>query len=160
MSQLVIGVDPGPSTGIAWTTGPDGNGSWRVHALQCDFGSAQLLLQMLVQQALCPQDVTVQAEKFETGNRAGAKGKNAGITREAFQVARMAAEAYGARFFEEKAADAKPWATDKRLEKTGFPMALGAHARDAGRHMLRAAVWRCGMPDPLIRRTRKDTGDE
>lgn len=152
---IAIGLDPGPHTGIAWLEGVTPEGKWLVHALQCDHEAVPFILDSLfLRKALDPARVAFQAEKFETGNRAGAKGEAADITRAVFHEARLAAERHGARFYYETAHEAKAYAHDKRLLKIRFPMEVGAHGRDGGRHLMRVSVMHCGVPDPLIRRAR------
>jgi hypothetical protein len=61
------------------------------------------------------------------------------------------AERAGAKVVLRPAAEVKPWATDKRLEKIGFPLAPKLKdARDAGRHMLFGAVKSGRADDPLL----------
>lgn len=150
--RLVIGLDPGPSTGIAWVTGIALTGRWEAHALQCDAGAAMLALAAVIASAAAPGDVLVQGEAFVTGNRAGAKGRGADAARDVLADARQLCERHGARMRLEPALNVMHWSSDKRLEKAGFPMGSKfLDARAAGRHMMHAARWHGGYPDPLIR---------
>lgn len=144
------GIDAGPSTGIAvLTVNPRGEFEWAVMQVN---GELALSAISWVYDLFCPAAVGV--EKFVVSNRAGTKGKDAEITR------RIATHAYEAAYairreppsmsFYRMAAEIKPWATDKRLEKTGFPMGTKfKDARDAGRHALYCACRDGKVRDPL-----------
>ena len=150
--RLVIGLDPGPSTGIAWAAGISPAGQWLAHALQCDAGAAMLALAAVIATAGPPGDVLVQGEAFIAGNRAGAKGRGADTARDVLADARRLCERQGARMRLEPALNVMHWSSDRRLEKAGFPMGSKFRdARAAGRHMLYCARWHGGYPDPLIR---------
>jgi hypothetical protein len=148
--KVYMGVDPGPSTGIVLLiVHPDG--AWMWHVFQVDGNTAFWLIQQLYE-SFSPRVVAIEA--FVPSNRAGTNGRDAELTR------RIADHAYqlvsGIRRNppsvprKRKAAEVKPWANDKRLEKAGFP--LGAKfkdARDAGRQAMFAAVRDGKERDPL-----------
>lgn len=145
-----MGVDPGPSAGVVLLiVGSDG--SWTWHVFQVDGNTAFWLIDVLYRE-YCPRLVAI--EKFEPSSRAGGTGEDAQLTR------RIADHAYTLVSAIKRnppavprmrtAGQVKPWATDRRLAKAGFP--LGAKfrdARDAGRHVMYAAVLDGKERDPL-----------
>jgi hypothetical protein len=146
-----VGIDAGPSTGVVVLSVELRSYEWSV--FQCN-GEAAFWLIQTIYDRFCPRMVAI--EKFIPSNRAGGTGKDAELTRRiahfasdtAISIRRNPATFVRAR----SAAEVKPWATDKRLEKSGFP--LGAKfkdARDAGRHALFAAVQDGKETDPLAR---------
>lgn len=145
-----MGVDPGITCGIAWATWGPFSG-WSVRAASCDLDAMlEVLGWRLRDWQRDGVPVTLQGEKFETGNRPGAKGRDADCTRRGLEYVLSTARDFGATFVTARAADVKPWATDKRLAAIGFPLAPKLRdARDAGRHMLYAAVRSGRAPDPL-----------
>lgn len=156
-----LGADPGPTCGIAiayW------DGCWgHPGAYQCDADSAPALLDWLAalntEPAVIGDAITVRAqvEEFRAGTGAGARGKNAAATRELVEELKAVLAARGVPCAVRPAATAKPWATDKRLERAGLlevTAGMVSHARDAMRHMLFCAVHDGGVPDPLSRRAR------
>lgn len=145
-----MGIDPGPSTGIALLAVSE-SGDWTWHVFQVDGNTAFWLISILYEY-YCPRVVGV--EKFEPGNRAGSTGENAQLTRRiadhAYTLVAAIKRAPAAVPRMRKAAEVKPWATDRRLDEAGFP--LGAKfkdARDAGRHAMFAAVRDGKERDPL-----------
>ena len=150
MPDYYMGVDPGPSTGIALFSIEDLDSGWDV--FQCEGGSAFWLL-LKIYEDYCPRVVAV--EEFIPSNKAGGKGANAGLTRRLAEYAVSSAKANVKRSpavftVYRRAADVKPWATDKRLAKADFPWGVKfKDARDAGRHALYAAVRDGKERDPL-----------
>lgn len=145
-----MGVDPGPSTGIAlWNIG-DLEAGWSV--FQCDGNSAAWLIDTIYR-TFCPRAVSV--EQFVPSNRAGNTGADAALTRflasHAVSSARANIKRSPAVFVvERRAVDVKLWATDKRLKTTDFPWGNKfKDARDAGRHALFMAVRDGHERDPL-----------
>lgn len=145
-----MGIDPGPSTGIA---------VYHTHekvpwsAFQCDGESALWLINSLL---VSWQPSVVAIEEFEVRNNGGTTGKDAELTRRLIHFAQERAHAANTiatirnTVVTRKPGLVKPWATDKRLAMTGFP--LGAKfkdARDAARHALYAAVRDGRERDPL-----------
>lgn len=145
-SRVYIGVDPGPSTGIVVLVFDEAGTEWYV--FQCNGDAAIYLLGFLCQKYV-PRAVSYEA--FVPGNRAGNKGKDADETRRIAGQVEIAVAVVPAGFtIARKAADVKPWATDKRLEKLKFPMgAKFKDARDAARHALYCAVRDGKESDPL-----------
>lgn len=154
----VLGVDPGPTSGIAIAYWDDE--SWMYPgAYQCDASSAPALVGWLASlhgSATRPavRAVRGQVEEFRPGTGAGARGANATVTRTAVDELKAVLESYRVTVATRPAAMVKPWATDERLKKAGlFPVCRGqGHATDAMRHLLYRAVRDCGVPDPLSRR--------
>lgn len=147
-----LGEDPGPSTGIALLNLEDGcSPEWTVFQVN-GFGANWLLAELC--RTYAPR--AVEYEEFVVSNRAGTKGKAAQETRiiaanvsgialsncrrvpPVFVVARRATDVFG-------------WATDKRLEMSGFPWGPKfKDARAAGKHALYCAVRDGKEHDPLV----------
>lgn len=149
-----IGVDPGVTCGISWGTydtrlSPE-KPVWQVSAASCDDVAMRDILAWRLRewQGLF---VIVQAERFVTGNKPGTKGANADATRAGVHTVSETVKRFkSATFVTQSASDVKSWATDKRLAAIGFPLAPKMRdARDAGRHMLFAAVRSGRARDPL-----------
>ena len=144
-----MGVDGGPSTGAALLViEPDGTRKWMV--FQCDGNSAFWLIQDLYSQ-FCPRVVGIEA--FVESNKRNS-AEDAELTRKITEHAYMLVAGIKRRPVavprKRRATDVKPWATDKRLEKAGFPLGRKfLDARDAGRHALYAAVYDGKERDPL-----------
>lgn len=150
IKKTYMGIDPGPSTGIVLLFVHD-DGYWEWMVFQVDSNAAYWLIQEIYAR-FCPCLVAI--EKFIPMNKGGTAGKDAETTRRiaehSYQLVPTIKRVPAAQARLRKAADVKPWATDKRLEKAGFP--LGAKfkdARDAGRHVLYAAVLDGKERDPL-----------
>lgn len=145
MKSSYIGCDPGPSTGIVVLVFDDVGVEWYV--FQCNSDAAIYLLGFLCQK-YAPRCVSYEA--FVPSNRAGNKGKDADTTRRIALQVEVTTAICDSYSVARKAADVKPWATDKRLEKLKFPMgAKFKDARDAARHALYAAVRDGKERDPL-----------
>ena len=147
--NVYLGIDPGPTTGLAMAYW-DGD-SWAYPgAYQCDAGSAVALLGwMLAANRLLP--VRAQVEEFRAGTGAGARGTAASVTRTLVDKLVTVLRESGAAHHVRPAATAKPWSTDKRLERAGLLACCHGmpHAADAFRHLLFCAVHDGGVPDPL-----------
>lgn len=152
---LVIGVDPGGTTGISVVRYTPEEGYDHRAWSASDLGPADL--------AVClggfvthhaPGGLEgpwwIAAERFVVSRRAGrsataAAGERARATLGALEAA------YPGRVKLANASAAKGWATDDRLKRAGLwstgPRA--AHTRDAARHALRFHVVHLGNPDPL-----------
>ncbi len=149
----VIGVDPGPTPGVAALSFTHGKVT-NAQALQCSANMAVgLVVHLLV--GAQPARIVLAVERFVVGPRAARSSTaRAGvITRQLIGALQAAAEAYGVLVRLRSAADVKPWATDARLRAAGLlEVCTGMpHARDAARHALFTAVHDAGLPDPLIR---------
>lgn len=143
---MIIGVDPGGVSGVALLP-QDGEPL----AYQCCAAATYGLVVMLAEASDSPEHVVFAGEKFVPGTGAGARRKPAGTTR---GVIGDLNDLGGWHW--RSAAEVKPWATDKRIERAGLAALTAAlpHARDAFRHALFCAVHDLGWPDPLSRRPR------
>lgn len=151
---VVVGVDPGPVTGLA-VIGPH----TRHEVAQCSPGAVVALIGALVGEL--PEDVPVliAVERFVVGPRAARSatptaGRIArGVVEDVARAFKPCSAPTGTRVIERSAVDVKPWATDLRLAAAGLldPTKGMPHARDACRHALYAAVRDGGLPDPLSR---------
>jgi hypothetical protein len=149
----IIGVDPGPTTGIAilhWSPAArDGDKPgviWRGY--QCDADSASGLLVMM----LNLEDVwhAGEIEHFVHGNL-----PNSPTTVRLENELAEAAEDCGLKLARCPMATVKPWASDKRMTAAGAWATIPAKmvdARAASRHCLYRAVNGGGVPDPLSRK--------
>ncbi len=121
---------------------------WKIFAFQCNADAVEDLLRWLFRE-FCPNGAAV--EQFVTSNKAGSKGKNSDITRMLVTIVQMLCQEYAVPLIRHRACDVKPWSSDKRLLRIGFPVgAKFKDARDAGRHGLYAAVHHGRLPDPLL----------
>lgn len=153
MSALVIGVDPGLTTGVfAVEFDDDGqqDGSRiavQVHGSEGVVPTVQTLLgrRPLHEHLLAVEQFVVSARASKSATPHAGR-----ITRAL--IAEL--EDVGVPLFTRNASMVKTWATDKRLEAAGLLASTKGmgHARDASRHALYAAV-RCGYTaDPLSRK--------
>lgn len=163
MITRVIGIDPGPLTGMVVLRFDDEQ-HWRrsVDVVQCSAGVAPALFDALLMAHAEPETTTIAIERFVVGNRAArSKSASAGkITRSLITElrGRAAAADMRGRWLERSASEVKPWASDERLAAAGLLDATRGmtHARDAARHALFAAVRDAGLPDPLSRERQRD----
>lgn len=170
MITSVIGIDPGPTTGICLMEfiGPDYPlPEHNITLFQASSGNALRLLEAYLRVYYQDARVTrrfAQVEKFITGNSAGTRSGDADLTR---QYVMKFAELLGACGYSVKirpAADMKPWATPRRLQAAGVMAALGVkpkagllpkvpdsmrHAGDGAGHCLFAACRDAQIKDPL-----------
>jgi hypothetical protein len=159
----VIGLDPGPTTGMAFLdyrglvlpgrTAPQWDLVGRT-SLQVDGESAQIVLEAMISKYYSDPNVVgaryAGVENFITGNSAGTKGKNADVTRQLVMQLTEHLQIWGYSVQIRKAADVKPWATDRRLQSIGMlGPAEQKHANDGVRHALFAAKADAKMRDPL-----------
>lgn len=147
----IIGVDPGPATGLVTLHWPKGVITWppEIHAYQCDAASAPLLLVMLLQ---THRNWVGQMEHFVHGNL-----PNSPITVALENELADVAENWGLRLARRPMATVKPWASEKRLAAAGLIKAVPAKmvdARAAGRHAVYCAVNGAHLPDPLSKGAR------
>lgn len=156
MSVFVIGVDPGPTTGVTAFHISDGYLLPPPHVIQCDHGTAHLVVQaLLLLRHPWEARVVLAVERFVVRGRAARSGTVAAgeITRNLIGALQATAHDHGARVIQRAAGEVKPWATDARLTAAGLltPTKGMGHARDAARHALYAAVRDASLPDPLSR---------
>lgn len=149
----VIGVDPGPSTGIAFLDYV-GDQLTGFMSIQIDGKSAVPCLEAILARYYSnPSTIQMrlaQVEAFITGKSAGTKGEDAEVTRQlAFNIAeRLQMWGYSVQL--RKKADVSTWASDKRLKASGLLRPPeNRHANDASRHGLFVAVHDGYKPDPL-----------
>jgi hypothetical protein len=156
VNAVIVGVDPGPTTGIAalYTARFQ-----PARIVQCDARTAPLILAGLMHQ-WAPETarIVLAIEKFVVRQRAG-RSSSAGagqVTRDLVGELTAMAGQFGAVLVRRAAAEVKPWALDERLAAAELlaPTKGMPHARDAARHTLFAAVRDCGMPDPLSAKAR------
>lgn len=161
MSALLIGVDPGLTTGLFSIELFGGGMTSDPIAAQVRGAHGVLPYVRALAEQAGPGDAVVFAiEAFVVGRRAGAAGTpEAGrITRalitELQDLAVSACNGSRAQLFTRTAALVKPWATDKRLDAADWRETCKGmhHAADAARQALYAAVHSGLMPDPLSSR--------
>lgn len=156
---LVIGVDPGMTTGVAAFGIGFGTAITRPRALQCSHDWAlELVERELAEAELQDLPRVLAVERFVIRARAARSATPVAgeITRKLIGDIQTLGERHGARTVLHSAADVKPWGTDRRLDAAGLlaPCVGMGHARDAARHALFSAVQTAGLPDPLTLRTR------
>lgn len=157
MDKWIIGVDPGPTTGIV-ALRPVGVPL----IIQTNAAAAILVVESLIRQANDEprrQPVLLAVEKFVIGRASMRAGQHGEVTRDL--IGRLEAVArivhvgvqIHQEFVQRSASEVKPWATDLRLAAAGLvePTKGMNHARDAGRHALFAAVRAGLLVDPLSR---------
>ncbi len=152
----VIGCDPGAVAGLALAYY---DGSWgHPAAYQCDAASAPALLDWLIglntEPGIIGDAITVRVgiEEFRPGLGAGARGKNASLTRGLVEELKLVSASRGITALVRPATDVKTWGTDARLKKAGLldvTAGMPDHSRDACRVLLFTAVMTGGVPDPL-----------
>lgn len=158
----VIGIDPGPTTGMVllrFNDGPFGIS----HVVQCNHGIAPALLEAML--AIDPTTPTIVGiERFVIGRKSMRSGPHGEVTRDLIGAMQEIWEEHdstsdgrlGGRWFVRSASQVKAWATDARLDAIGLlanTKGMG-HARDGARHALFAAVHDGKIPDPLSKRAR------
>lgn len=154
--HVVIGVDPGVTSGVALLV-------WRKVGPDVTFAGAEFVqvshdltvpvVELLI--GMHRDHMTYLAvERFVVGRASMRAGKAGEITR------RLVGQLSNGRVPSERlslrsASEVKPWATDARLDAAGLlaPTKGMPHARDAARHALVAS--RAFAPDPLSRTFRK-----
>lgn len=149
-AQLIIGVDPGVTTGIfAVTFLASGALKRPPVALQVHHANAVETVHELLQSIDYLTEPLLAIEGFVVSGRASrsSSAHAAKITQEL--IGQLMAR--HVRTVIRPAATVKPWATDKRLEAAGLLAATEGmrHARDAARHALYAAVHQGVARDPL-----------
>lgn len=152
MITSVVGIDPGPSTGISLLDYYEDRLTGSTH-IQVDSKSAAGVLTAILDSYYGESHKGkrfAQVEAFITGQSAGTKGNPAEVTRQlAFQLAEVL-QLRGYHTEMRKAADVKLWASDKRLKAAGLLRPPeNRHANDASRHALFCAVHDAFRPDPL-----------
>ena len=156
MTALVVGVDPGQTTGLfaveLYGTGPRGDLYSEPIAAQVAGPGVLPILGALLDRCGDAR-LIVAVETFVVGPRA-ARSSTAGagaLARALVAEILALARTRGADIAARPAAAVKPWATDKRLAAAGWADACKGmgHARDAARHALFTAVHAGLLRDPL-----------
>lgn len=149
--SLVIGVDPGGTTGIAAVEYTPEQG-YRLRDHRGEKLEPADAVGWVTQWTLHVGDGPwwIAAERFVVNRRAG-RSATAAAGERARDILGALEAAFPRRVKLANAAAAKLWATDVRLHAAGLwstgPRA--AHTRDAARHALRFHVANLGNPDPL-----------
>lgn len=158
----VIGVDPGPTTGMVLLRFHTDRPFGVAHVVQCNHGVAPALFEALLR--IDPATPTIVGiERFVVGRKSMRSGAHGEITRDLIGTMQEIWEEHdstkngrlGGRWFVRSASQVKTWATDARLDAIGLldnTKGMG-HARDGGRHALFAAVHDGKIPDPLSKRS-------
>lgn len=139
-------MDPGGTTGVALVVfGDDGRYHLELHGgLK---GSAEDVLRTLA--PISGTSIPVAVERFVVSRRAG-RSASSGAADKARNIIGGLVSGNAGRVHLATAAEAKAWATNKRLDAAGLAPTDGLpHSRDACRHALYTLVkfYRC--PDPL-----------
>lgn len=160
MDKWIIGVDPGPTTGIV-VLRPDGEPL----IIQVNAAAAVFVVESLFELANSwpnRKPVLLAVEKFVIGRASMRAGRHGELTRELIGRLEHCAKVIhgddfipnlGNQFVQRSASEVKTWATDLRLAAAGLvePTKGMNHARDAGRHAIFAAVRAGLLVDPLSR---------
>jgi hypothetical protein len=150
---IVIGIDPGPTTGIVelkWSD--DAQAFTRKRIAQCNSPAAlAVVAAFILEHDTAPTFLAI--EKFVDGRRSGRGNSpvSGRVTRDVIAALTLEYTDYPLTTVElRSASEVKPWANDERLHRVGLWSATKGmtHARDAARHALFAAV-KHGVPDPL-----------
>lgn len=152
--MIVLGIDPGKTTGIALIGGPDG-----VPVLLQSSREGVLTAVWALVERCRDQGEPVNAlavERFVSGPRSGKLATPAGATTARMVIADLltfAQDVAEVPVHLRSAGEVKPWATDARLKAAGIEHRGMPHALDAARHALYCMVRDFGRPDPLSRRS-------
>jgi hypothetical protein len=154
--SLVIGVDPGGTTGLAAVEYTEEHGYRLVAHLGVPYIAAEVVAHIAGWQVelgpLARTDVWwIAAERFVVGRRAGRSSSAAAGQRARDSLGALEA-AFPGRVKLRNAGQAKAWAVDRRVEAAGLMPTQGRpHTTDAVRHALMFHVANLGNPDPLSR---------
>jgi hypothetical protein len=148
--SLVLGIDPGGTTGLAAVEHTPEHGYRLLAHLGVPYLPIEVVAHLESWAGEFGTDVWwIAAERFVVSRRAGrsstaAAGERARATLGALEAA------FPGRVKLRNAAAAKGWATDARLKAAGLWPAQGRpHTTDAARHALYFHVVNLGNPDPL-----------
>lgn len=154
MTLIVVGVDPGPTTGIVelicegLTCAPG-------RIVQCNGSAAVCVLDAIVSPGCVAERelTTIAVERFvhsRYGGKAPGQATQYLINHIDSRYRPLAYVSVVVR----SASAVKPWANDERLERVGLWRTTKGmlHARDAARHALFTAVRDHGVLDPLSTR--------
>lgn len=158
--RLVIGIDPGPTPGMAALWFREGH----YHAAdagltfaQCDVVTCLDIIECWVNTSeLDTKEVLVATEKFVVSGRTGrsATAQAGTITRAVLTSVEDEICRQGIKLVTRSANNVMSWADNERLHAADLyrPTTGSVHARDAARHALYAAVHDGLYLDPLKRR--------
>lgn len=145
---LIIGVDPGQTTGIfcLYVIGREIREPTAIQ-FRGVLSGPERIVESFSDGA---PDVLIACESFVVGPRAG-KSRSAGAGKAARDIIGALKSIEGVPFIEHPAVSVKRWATDKRLAAAGLMASTTGmrHARDAARHALFTAVANRYLTDPL-----------
>lgn len=152
---LVIGVDPGGTTGLAAVEYTPERGYALLSHLGVPLLPAEVVSQMnpFLMSSVAGLDGPwwIAAERFVVSRRAG-RSSTAAAGERARAILGALEAAFPGRVKLRNAAAAKGWAVDARLKAAGLWPAQGRpHTTDAARHALYFQVVNLGNPDPLGR---------
>jgi predicted NBD/HSP70 family sugar kinase len=149
---LVIGIDPGGTTGLVAVTYTEWDGYRLVAHLAAPLepGEIGYVLDRWVRQFASPAGPWwIAAERFVVNRRAGRSSSAAASARARNILGALEAE-FPKRVRLRNAGAAKAWATNTRLIRAGIYPALGRpHTTDAARHALMMLVQVFANPDPI-----------
>lgn len=155
MRLVIVGVDPGVTTGLTRLTFTSG-AKPEYRLAQTDPDTALELVGYWLDQAIDPDTRTMLAvEKFVVSGRSGRSGtaEAGAITRELIGRLTSLAVGAGVDMACRPAGAVKPWATDTRIAAAGITIPPKMRdAADAVRHSLFCARHDCGVPDPLSKK--------
>jgi hypothetical protein len=163
VDRIVIGVDPGPTTGIVGLRySPTGYLVNTPVVVQCSINAAWVVLDAVVRSASrnkhgATAPTVIAVEHFVVGSRSARLAGSVGakVTRELVERIRGMAND-DITVTTRAAGHVKPWAHDERLAAANlYRCTQGvSHARDAARHALFAACCDLHVPDPLAKKVR------
>lgn len=151
---VIVGVDPGGTTGLTRLSYNDGR--LRCRLAQTDPETAHELAGYWLRGANLPGTRTIlTVEAFVVSGRSGRSGTASAGAAARDLIGKLVAVAAqtGADFVSRPAGIVKPWATDRRITAAGITIPPKMRdAADAVRHGLFAARHDGGQPDPLSRK--------
>ena len=149
MSTIILGVDPGQTTGVFVMPSPWG-GEHIAMQVRSEHAATAVIEFIATTVTGVGNRALIAVEAFVVGPRA-ARSRTPGAGKVAREIIAQLLFAVGTDVIERPAGVVKPWATDKRLDAAGLlaPTAGMRHARDACRQALYAAVHDGLMRDPL-----------
>jgi hypothetical protein len=150
--SLVIGVDPGGTTGLAAVEYTEDYGYRLLAHIGAPLTAAEVVDQVRAMARLLGTDAWwIAAERFVVSRRAG-RSATAGAGQRARDILGALEAAFPKRVKLRNAGAAKAWGVDDRVKAAGLWPAQGRpHTTDAVRHALMFQVANLGNVDPLSR---------
>ncbi len=148
-NQILIGIDPGETTGFAWRMPWDGN---KIHLEQLvtkDPVSGAKVVKAALPNLRLPSSmaniaVQVVCEDYKIYGWKADDHKWAGLhTPQLIGAIRYMLDSLGIPIVFQMAQEAKSWSTDEKLKMWGIYEAGMRHARDAQRHIVRYMFFGC-----------------